>query len=225
MASWAPLTIGALWALFLSTHMCLSSQRLRPRLVERFGANGFLAGYSLLALAIFIPLVWIYATNKHAGEFLWYGSAIRWMRPVVYVLMILAFTLAIGGNLTPSPASIAPGSGQIRGVLRITRHPLFVGVGLFGILHLLVAQVHFAELAFFGGLPLVVTIGCWHQDQRKLATEGDAFRRFHAETSFLPFGRGGALVALREAPLAIVLGMVSTIVLRHFHPTLFGGAG
>ena len=223
MDSWVVPSITGLWAAFLGTHMGLSSRRLRAGLVEKFGPRVFLAVYSLVALALFVPIAWIYAANKHAGAFLWYGSAIPWMRPIVYVGMTLAFTLMIGGNLDPSPASIVPGSGQIRGVLRITRHPLFMGVALFGLLHLCVARVHGAELAFFGGLPIVALIGCWHQDQRKLATDGEAFREFHRATAFLPFARGG-IRGLVDRPLALALGVLATVLLRLFHPAIFGGA-
>jgi uncharacterized membrane protein len=222
MDSWVAPTIAALWALFLTTHVSLSSQRLRPILVKTLGEGGFLGAYSLLALAIFIPLVWIYGTNKHAGAFLWYGSPIEWMRPIVYVAMALAFVLVIGGNLNPSPASLAPGGGLIRGVLRITRHPLFMGFGLFGLLHLCVARVNEAELAFFGGLPVVALIGCWHQDRRKLATDGESFRKFYERTSFLPFGRGD-FRGLIDPPLALGIGIAATVLLRIFHPAIFGG--
>jgi uncharacterized membrane protein len=224
MNTWVTPTIVLLWVLFLATHMALSSQTLRPQLVAALGPRVFLGAYSGLALLIFIPLTWIYATHKHAGPFLWYGSTLPWMRPIVYVGMALAFALAIGGNLNPSPASIAPGDGRIRGVLRITRHPLFMGVGLFGLLHLCVARVHTADLAFFGGLPLVALIGCWHQDRRKLANDGDRFRTFYETTSFLPFGRGG-FRGLIDPPTALVIGVVATLLLRRFHPVLFGGAG
>lgn len=224
MDSWVTPTIVGLWVAFLGSHISLSSQRLRPRLIESLGdEQRFLGLYSLIALALFIPLAWIYGTHKHAGAYLWYGSTMAWTRPVVYVGMALALTLVVGGNLNPSPASMAKGSGEIRGVLRITRHPLFMGVALFGLLHLLVARVHAADFAFFGGLPLVGLIGCWHQDQRKLATEGEDFRKFYEETSFLPFGRGG-LAGLIDPPLAVVVGIAATILLRFFHGPLFGGA-
>jgi uncharacterized membrane protein len=224
MDSWVTPTLAGLWALFLATHMMLSSQALRPKLVGTLGERGFLGFYSVVALAVFIPLTWIYFSHKHAGAYLWYGSVFEWMRPCAYVGMTLAFTLIVGGNLNPSPASIAPGDGRIRGVLRITRHPLFMGAGLFGLLHLCVARVHGAELAFFGGLPIVALIGCWHQDRRKLATEGSSFRKFYDETAFLPFGRGD-LRGLIDPPIALAIGLVATVMLRLFHPTLFGGAG
>ena len=223
MHNWATPTIAVLWTFFLVTHVGLSSQRLRPRLIARLGLPGFLGAYSALAFAIFIPLVWVYASNKHVGSFLWYGSQFAWIRTPIYLLMALAFTLVIGSFINPSPASLAPGSGELRGLLRITRHPLFMGVGLIGLLHLCLARIHSSDLAFFAGLPIVGLIGCWHQDQRNLARGDSAFHSFYDATSFLPFGRGG-LRALVDPPIALLAGIAATIAIRIIHPSVFGGS-
>ena len=219
----ATATILALWVAFAATHICLSSVKLRPRLVGVLGPNGFLGLYSLIALAIFIPLVWVYAANKHSGPFLWYWGAYPVVRWAVYAGMGLAFALVVAGNVNPSPASIAakPGDTEVRGLLRITRHPLLMGIGLFGLLHLCAARVNLSELVFFGGLPVFAVVGCWHQDRRKLATLGESFRRFHAETAFLPFARGG-IRGIAEVPIPVGIGIATALVLRIFHGSLFG---
>ena len=111
------------------------------------------------------------------------------------------------------------GKTELKGVFRITRHPMTMGMGLFGLMHLLGAQVNAAELAFFGGFVVFALLGCRHQDQRKLVTAGEEFRRFHEQTPFLPFTGPGPLQGLKEMPLAIVVGIVVTAVLRYFHPT------
>jgi uncharacterized membrane protein len=91
------------------------------------------------------------------------------------------------------------------------------------LLHLCVAAVHATELAFFAGFPLFVLIGTRHQDQRKLASGGEAFRGFYQATPFLPFSRPvGVVAALREQPLPIAAGVALTIAVRWFHPQLFG---
>ena len=130
--------------------------------------------------------------------------------------------LAAAGLLTPSPAAMRPGKTEVKGVFRITRHPLSMGIGLFGLMHLLGAEVHAGELCFFGGFVLFSLLACRHQDQRKLATAGEEFRRFHEQTPFLPFTGPGVLQGMKEMPLAIVVGIVVAAVLRYFHPTLFG---
>jgi len=146
---------------------------------------------------------------------------VRW---IVYAGMVLSLSLLIGGLVTPSPASLTGGSGEVRGALRISRHPLLMGVGLFGILHLLAANTNAAELAFFAGFPVFVVLGCQHQDRRKLASLGAVYARFQAETAFLPFSRRGGLQGLREMPLGLGLGVVLAVLLRFFHPSWFGGS-
>lgn len=218
------LGIAVLWLAFGASHVLLSGARLRPRLVARLGASGFLGLYSLIALATFVPLVWLYLANRHSGPLLWYLGSLPGMRWLVYLAMGAAFALVVGGVARPSPASLSPGKPEAAGVLRITRHPLFMGFGLFGLAHLLAAVVNAAELAFFGGFPLFAWIGCRHQDARKLAAGDDGFRAFHAATVFWPFSAPGQVpAALREDAVAIAVGVVLAIVVRVFHPQLFGG--
>jgi uncharacterized membrane protein len=217
------LGIIALWVAFAATHMGLSSQRLRPRLVASLGAQGFQGVYSLVALATFVPLVWLYFANQHVGPHLWYLGHLSPVRWLGYLGMALALTLMAGGLITPSPASLTGGATQVRGVLRLTRHPLLMGLGVFGCVHLLTANLNAAELAFFAGFPVFTILGCRHQDERKLADD-PAYAGFVAETHFLPFGSPGGLKGLRESLPAIALGVGLAVLLRAFHASWFGGA-
>jgi uncharacterized membrane protein len=214
--------IVSLWIAFAVTHMGLSSQSLRPRLIERLGERGFQGVYSLVALVLFVSLVWVYAGHRHAGPELWSLGDVLAVQAIASVGMVVALVLAVGGLLTPSPVSMLPSTTEVKGVFRITRHPLFMGMGLFGLMHLLGAQVHAGELAFFGGFVVFPLLGCRHQDQRKLVTAGEDFRRFQEQTPFLPFTRPGSLQGLKEMPLAIAVGIVAALILSYFHPALFG---
>lgn len=218
----ATATIGILWLAFAATHVVLSSLRMRPRLIGVLGERPYQGLYSAVALLLFVPLVWVYFANKHAGPELWYvggAAAVRWLG---IIGMGVAFVLAVGGLLRPSPASLAPGSTEIAGVLRITRHPLFMGLGLMGLMHLLMAPVHASDLAFFGGFPVFAWIGCRHQDLRKLDSAGEELRRFYAETPFLPFSRRGGLRGVTEMPVALGLGIALAVVVQSFHDMFFG---
>ena len=216
--------IVALWLAFAVSHMALSSLKLRPRLVELLGTRGFQVAYSVIALAIFVPLMALYFDNPHAGPHLWYLGYQPAVRGVMYAVMAVALALVVGGATSPSPASLIPGKAEVRGLFRITRHPLLMGLAVFGAGHLLTANVNLAELAFFGGFVLFPLVGCWHQDQRKLATLGDEFRTFYEQTPFLPFTGPGAIRGLMEQPVAALLGALATGVIRYFHQGWFGGA-
>ena len=122
----------------------------------------------------------------------------------------------------PNPSMIGAGPGEARGVFRITRHPLFMGIALFAILHLL-RNANTADVAFFGGLLAFAVVGSLHQDARKLATGVPGYREFHDATVLVPFTGEGVFQGLRElSPWAIVIGVTLTVVLRVFHGTLFG---
>jgi uncharacterized membrane protein len=210
------------WLAFAVTHMGLSSIPVRTRLVAALGERAFLGIYSLVAFATFVPLVWMYFGHKHQGPLLWYFGAFPVVRWIMYAGMALALSLLVAALLRPSPAAIAPGKAEVAGAYHITRHPLFMAVGIYGLLHLLVARVNATELAFFAGFPLFAWAGCRHQDRRKLATGDEKFRRFHDETVFFPFTGSGALRGLREIRLPIAIGTGLAIGLRVFHPQLFG---
>jgi uncharacterized membrane protein len=124
--------------------------------------------------------------------------------------------------MSPSPVAVgAPKAGAARGVHLLTRHPVFMGAGLFGALHLLVMGCA-SDVAFWAGFPLFAVIGCAHQDGRKLATEGAAYRAWHAATPFLPLTGRETLRGVREMPpLAIAIGVALATGFRLLHAPLF----
>jgi uncharacterized membrane protein len=79
------------------------------------------------------------------------------------------------------------------------------------------------DVAFFGGFVLFTLVGTWHQDRRKLAMGVPGYREFVAATPFLPFTRLGLLRGVRELAPAAAIGIVATVVVRHFHAAWFGG--
>lgn len=215
--------IVVLWLAFAATHMALSSAGIRARLVQAIGANAFSGVYSVIALALFVPLVGTYFAHKHAGPLLWSIPIGPVLRAAIYVAMAAAFVLMVAGLVRPSPANLVPGDTTPRGAMLITRHPLFMGLGLFGLLHL-IPNGNAADLAFFGGFPLFAIVGCRHQDQRKLVSGPPGYPQFARETPFLPFTGRRTLEGIRElGPAVIVGGVIATAVLRYFHPRWFGG--
>jgi uncharacterized membrane protein len=222
MPAW--LAVALLWALFAATHMALSSRSLRPRIAGAVGERGFLGVYSLVAFATFVPLAWFYVANRHQGALLWalpIGTAGLW---AIYVGQAIAWTIAVAGLVSPSPATVGLPEErrprEPRGVHRITRHPLFMGLGLSGLLHLLVNGFA-SDVAFWAGFPLFAIVGCAHQDARKRATQ-PGYADWIAATPFLPFAAAGALRGLRElSPGIVAVGVAVTIGLRLLHGPLF----
>ena len=218
--------IAALWLLFAATHVGLSSRSVRPRLVAVLGERGFLGAYSVVALALFVPLCWLYFSHRHAGALLWTPLVTsRAVLGAVYAGQVVAWTMIVAGNVSPTPAALGVPAArkpkEARGIHRITRHPTFMGVGLFGVLHLLVMGFA-SDVAFWAGLPLFALVGCAHQDARKLATLGPDYRSWHAGTAFLPFTGRNAVRGLREIPTFVyVVGLATTVLLRWLHGPVF----
>jgi uncharacterized membrane protein len=217
------LMIVLLWLGFAGSHLLLSHVPVRQRLVERLGETPFRGLYSLVAFAFFIPLVVVYFRHKHAGEWLWslpHTPALVW---TVYVGMGIAFVLIVASLIRPSPAAVVPGDPQPSGVYRITRHPLLMGLGLFGLIHLPL-NASTADVAFFGGYPLFAVVGAMHQDRRKLSTDGARYRAFYEATPFLPFTGRATWQGIREVlPTVAPVGVALTVVVRWFHGSWFGG--
>ena len=210
-------SIVLLWVAFTATHLGLASVRVEPKLRAKLGDVPFLGLYSVVALALFIPLMSIYFGNRHAGPWLWTVEVGPVLRALLYLGMTLGLILAVGSFLRPSPASLVPNApAEVRGIYRVTRHPLVLGLALIWALHL-IPNASTADVAFFGGFLLFSLAGAWHQDARKLAAGDEKFRAFHAATPFLPFGRGiGGLADL--PPLVVVLGVVAALGIRWLHP-------
>jgi uncharacterized membrane protein len=104
-----PVVAIGIWAgLFLGTHLLLSSNVIRPRLVDWVGERGFRGIYSLVAFVTFIPLVVVFAHHKHAGPVVWYLRATAPIRWLAWLMMLGAVIFLVAGLLNPNPAAIGP---------------------------------------------------------------------------------------------------------------------
>lgn len=221
-----------LWIAFAATHMCMSSLVLRPKLVGVLGEAGFAGVYSIVALAIFVPLVSIYWGHKHEGPMLYpLLRSAPWL-VIQYALMTVSIVLLVAGMARRSPAAMgkpgqAPSAASLEpgGIQRITRHGVFMAAAVLGLAHLMVNPFA-TDVVFFGGLLVFGVAGSMHQDARKRVTLGEPYARFADATPLLPFGGGlrASWQGLKETPLwVLALGVAVTVGLRTYHATLFGG--
>jgi len=213
------------WAMFTGTHMVLSSLPVRGKLIARLGERTFRGLYSLIAFATFIPLVWVYFGNRHAGGVVWSLAAAPGVRPLAMLLAVLGIAMIVGGVLHPSPALVGiKQAWGARGLTRITRHPLFMGIALWALSHLLL-NGFVTDVLFFGGLLAFSLAGAAHQDVRKRATEEERLGQFLAESSYWPFAAviaGRNRVIWRELPwIALAIGAGAAVGIYALHPWAF----
>ena len=222
----ALLATGLASAAFVVSHLGLSAAPPRDRLVARLGETGFQILYGLVAILTLGTLI---AAYSHASHHLYLWPPGPGVRHLPLLVVPLALILIAGGVLIPNPSATGMAGALDRpepacGVLRITRHPVMWGVGLWAAVHLL-ANGDLASLLFFGGFLVTALGGAAHLDRRLAATAGERWRRFVAVTSFVPFA---ALLAGRQRwawaewirPAAWGLGLFALLLV--LHPYLFG---
>lgn len=217
----ATLLIVVLWGAFAASHMVLSATPVRTRLVATMGEWSFVGLYSAVALAIFVPLVWFYFVNRHAGPLLWSVPVNDAVRGLLFLGNALAFILIAAGYFSPSPAAVGMKRVLHRPVHDITRHPVIMGIGFWGLIHL-VPNGYASDVAFFAGFPLFAVVGSWHQDLRLGKLRGDSYRRFVSGTPFLPLTGRHTWRGLRHISFKVTLaGIAFAVVLRIFHTHWF----
>ncbi len=209
-------------AAFVGLHY-ISSTPLRAALVKALGENGYLGLYSLISFATLGWMIWAYPRAPVAV--LWPG-----LRHAPMLVMPFALIFLACGIMTRNPSAVrqegALGSPDaVRGILRVTRHPMMWGFALWGTAHV-AARGDAASLVFFGGFALLALSGTLLIDARKAATLGENWKRFAAATSNLPFAAiiaGRNVFRLGEIGwLKIFTGVALYLALFHLHPWLFG---
>ena len=211
--------------LFAVTHLVLSHGPIREGSVKSIGEWPFRGLYSLIAFLTLGPAAVLWWQNRHLGAVLW--ELPFWPERIIAGLLVF-FGLFLFFQLlaTPSPASMMPAKNEARGVLRITRHPMNMGITMWALAHLL-ANGTVGDVAFFGSFVVVGVLGPYHMDARLKKTRGEDFIEFCKQTSVMPFsailGRRNRL-ALDELsfPLAL-LAVIAFVVLTIFHSRFFGG--
>jgi len=210
--------------LFVATHLGLSHGGIRKNLVAKLGQWPFRGLYSVVSFLTLGPAAVLWWQNRHLGPVLWELNP--WVeRGIALVLMLVAIELIVLMLANPSPASMMPGNTEPHGVLRITRHPMNMGLALFGLAHML-ANGTVGDIAFFGSFFVIGVAGPFHMDARLKEQRGEAFAEFCRKTSVIPFvaiARGRTTFSPEEISFPLFLiGVVVYVALVIFHGRFFG---
>jgi uncharacterized membrane protein len=178
------LTLAALC--FAGLHLLISGTPLRAVMVARVGERAYLALFSLLSAALLAWLIWAYGQARTPMP-----TALHEWRVIASALNLVAFLLIVLGLLTPGPTIVGAGSllergTGPRGVHRITRHPFLWGIALWAVTHM-AFNPEGPNLLFFGTFLLVALAGTFSIDGKRARRHGEAWQRYAAQTSSLPF--------------------------------------
>jgi uncharacterized membrane protein len=213
---------------FHGSHVVLSSTRLRGNLRDQLGERGFLALYSGVALATF---AWFVTAYSHAPEIrLW--PFLPWLALIPLIAMPFAAILVIGGYTTSNPTAVgmeraAGADDPAPGILRVTRHPVLWGLGLWALSHI-PPNGDLASLLFFGSLAALSLGGTVLIDRKKRLALGSNWARLAEVTSNIPFAAilsGRSRLRPHEIGLLrVVAGLLLFAVLLLAHPLITGRA-
>lgn len=171
---------------FIGVHV-LTSTPLRAAIVGKIGEGAFQGLFSLLSVVLIGWLIWAYGAAPQ--QELW--PAATWARHLPLTVMPIAFIFLAFGLTNPSPA-IKGAEGTLKevdpapGFLKVTRHPLFWGIGLWALVHI-PANGDLASLYFFGTFAFLAFIGMPLQDKKKEEAVGAQWGPFAMRTSIIPF--------------------------------------
>lgn len=209
--------------LFAVTHIGMSHDPYRSRLLEKIGPKGFQVVYSVVSLVTFGAAVSLFSHHRKAGPVLW--TMPGFLYPLVFLLMLLAFLLLVLSMRDRSPAMMLGGKMEPEGVLKITRHPMNMAIASFGLAHT-IANGNLGDIAFFGSLFAVGLFGSYHQDRRKVREMGDAYVTFRNQTGVLPFAaivKGKQKLEASDLRLPFVIfALLAFVAALVVHEDLFG---
>lgn len=172
---------------FAAIHLGIAGTRLRDRAVGAIGEGPYLLLFSLASLG---GLAWMVVAYRAAPYLPTWGVP-EWWKWLALPLMLVSALLVVIGLATPNPTAMRQEhliGAEPTGIVRVTRHPFLTGVALWALVHL-VGNGDWAALVFFGAWAVVALAGTDSIDGKRARKLGaEAWQKFAAKTSILPFG-------------------------------------
>ena len=185
-------TLALACAFFLALHLMISGTPVKERVIAVVGGIAWYIGYAVLSFA---ALVWMcvalaIALNNQDNLNVVVWSAPLFLRIIALVFNFIAFLLVVLGFLTPSPTNLYAlhrlPEKPVFGIIRVSRHPVLAGIGLWALVHI-VCNGNLAAWLFFGTLLAQCAVGAINIDRKRLVLMGDLYASIIKRTSILPF--------------------------------------
>src|SRR5258708_5027671 len=156
---------------FLAIHLVISGTQIRDGVVNAIGEGPYLGLFALASLAALVWLAISYNAASASSENTVLYNLGRGLRDSGILIIAVAFLLGVQGLLMANPTSVRHGAsaakeGNIRGVLRITRHPFLWGVIIWSTFHL-AANGDLASVIFFWTFLAVAFFGTFSIDAKR----------------------------------------------------------
>lgn len=185
-------TLALACAFFLCIHLMVTGTSLKEQIIAGIGTITY---YILFCLFSVVGLLWmtvsfIIALSETDSLNHVFWTAPLFLRIIALVGNFIAFLLIVLGLLSPSPTNLLTArklpDKPVYGVIRISRHPVLAGIGLWALMHLL-CNGNLASWLFFGSLLALCALGANNIDRRRMAVMGDTYASIKRRTSIVPF--------------------------------------
>lgn len=201
-------------AAFVGTHFVLSHP-LRAPLVRAVGERPFQGIYTIVALATFGLMIWVYGRVGSETP-LWAAGDGVWI--VASFVMWFASILLVGSFIRNPALPGAPGPrGAPKGVFAITRHPMMWSFALWAFVHAALIATP-KSLVLHGAIVLLALGGSALQDRKKAVQFGATWHEWTAQTAFVPLARGFAY----PGTVALIGGTLLFFLASWLHPAPAG---
>ncbi|KAG5185946.1 NnrU protein-domain-containing protein [Tribonema minus] len=180
-------TIVLLLGIFAVAHSGLAS--LRPKGEEIIGARAWRVLFGVVSLPLALSCLVYFINHRYDGVALWNLKGVPGVHDFCWISSFISFFFLYPStfNLLEVAAVDKPQLHMWEtGVMRITRHPQFVGQGIWCLAHALWVGTSFTLLtsAMLMGHHLFAV---WNGDRRLADKYGEAFEKVKARTSVMPF--------------------------------------
>jgi uncharacterized membrane protein len=211
---------------FDGLHFFIAGSSMRAKIVAKVGEEGFQSFFAVLSL---VGIVWLCRAYGRADYVELWGQ-VQALRFLALVAMLIAFTFAVFAFTSPNPTAVRGGAvliekDPVKGIERITRHPFLCGVALWSFTHL-VFNGDLASLIFFGAFLALALLGPRSIDRKRAKVYGEAWDRFAATTSIVPFMailEGRNTLNLKELRWwEFVISIILFGFFLHMHRSFFG---
>ena len=223
-------------AFFLTIHLMISGTILKQQMIQAIGTRTYMLLFSIFSIVGFMWMVLSYSPAtldpqniiyfSHDFKKSIYGTAIRFC---VFPLNFIGWNLIVLGMLSKSPTKLSAvkqlPEKSIFGIIRLTRHPILIGISIMCISHM-ISNGELAGLIFFGALGSLCVLGAHSIDHKRLEQYGEPYEKIMRLTSIMP---GAAIAAGRTAfepneigVLRVALSVSSFTSIVVLHEILFG---
>ncbi|MDC7675035.1 NnrU family protein [Asticcacaulis machinosus] len=222
-------TLALACAFFLCIHLMISGTVLKLQIIGAIGPTAYYILFSLFSLAGLIWMMHAYAIAMVDPLNLRVWQAPVLLKALAFVTNFVAFQLVIIGFLNRSPTGMGAlkhlSDKPVYGIIRVSRHPILSGIGLWALTHM-ACNGNLAAWIFFGSLFALCALGANSIDNKRLVLMGDTYRSIKKRTSIVPFV---AILTGRTPFVPAEIGMVKFLfassiyfVVLVFHEFMFG---